>query len=401
MKHLALLLSTLFVFTLSHVKAAPVYAESNENIDSIAVWCYNIANEDVQNIQLEIISKLKDALKGKSSKKGAVLVQYSVMTDRMDDMFNSMFTSERANGIKAWAVRSCVKDQDLISYAKFLKSPLGVKYRQYSQLLDSLESEEALKVVDFTLSEVGELNKHIEGGIIARFNEADPVFSSKFQDSTGQLVKQWFLDFQKRASGDPFLFLEEGVSAPPTASERQKLIEAEIKALTNELKNNKGLNDNVPALSQEEMRKMVAIADAIRIGNDPKPCDKYLCKWGVDAKTVTSEASRLGMKLLKDSSDIHGNRILRYNECTLYVNKQKGYFKISTDHHNSLTSQLTNMTVNKVRAEMFPESWKVVDSDTMSGYGICDDKPNAAVIHSRIIERGRERAFVELVPLVQ
>jgi hypothetical protein len=107
------------------------------------------------------------------------------------------------------------------------------------------------------------------------------------------------------------------------------------------------------------------------------------------------------MKLLKDSSDIHGNRILRYNECTLYVNKQKGYFKISTDHRNSLTSQLTNMTVNKVRAEMFPESWKVVDSDTMSGYGICDDKPNAAVIHSRIIERGRERAFVELVPLVQ
>jgi hypothetical protein len=382
--------------------AAPNKTANANKIDSIALWCFDLVNKDEAEWTSNVVGQLKNVFKTAAVKsKEKYMVLYTVQTDRMIDVFNSLLVYERANGIKVWAVKSTLSDNELIDYRNFMKSPLGVKYTRYSDMLDSLEPEDAMKAIDFTLSEASELNKLVEGGIIGKVNEASVSFRSKYRDSTVGYLNVWRGQVQKQVEKDPFLFIQGGLQPEPTAEERQKLIEDEIKALTNELKQNNSAESNVSKMTQDEMQRKVVIEEVIRINNDPKPCDRYLCKWGADARTIIDEAKRLGMKLEKDSTDGLNTRILQYTDCTFYVDTKKGYFKISTDHRFSLMSQVTNASIKKVKSDLFAESWKVIDTDSMSGYGLCEDWPNSAVIHSRINERGRERAFIELITLSQ
>jgi hypothetical protein len=374
--------------------------DPSENIDSVAVWCFNHANADEEKSMQVMLDAVMESLRGKGPKKEKFMVMFSVQMDRAFNQIQLIFSSKTDN-IKAWAVRSCMQDQELVAYMNFIRSPLGLKYLQYSSLADSLEPEEALLKVDFTMAEISELNKHIDGGIIAKFNEADAAFSAKYQDSTTRLLRAILTENQKRAMLDPFLFLEESPSTTQTAEDRRSMMEAAYKEMLDEARKSVGEGGSVPAMSQEEIQRALMIASAIRIGNAPKPCDRYVCKWGASAETVIKEAEHLKMKLRKDTTDDHGTRILDYGVCTFYVHKDRGYHKISTDHRVSGMMNLMQLSADKADAKWFTESWTLVDSDSMSGYGKCENNPNAVVIHSSFSEHGRKRAFVECLPMAQ
>jgi hypothetical protein len=384
-----------------------VVSNTNESFanlvqDQDALLCFNVIDDGGIAFAESVLESMRTANRSKKKRSERVEVIEEVQLNHaLGYLKNNVLTSANLDPIKAYAVYQALSKTDVVGIAKYLESPIGKKTLRYRVLTDSLgDAQEAAVKVDFTLSEINELNEQLTNGLLKKHADAGQKIMESFRDSLSRMMDYHIQVIGRIADGDVFHFMIGQPSAPEdmmSDKEREVLRQQKVEKAFESLLDNRSAEKK--RYTKEELKRMIDITTAIKIYDRPKPCDQYLCKWGVSGNEVRTTADALGMTLIRDTV-VAGERILEYGHCTFYIDPSQGYYKISKRRQSSgslFVDAISGQVPSDAEGESFLQEWKVIDAETLAGYGKCDSMPSKMIIHARVKRGDVMWKFIECI----